>query len=258
MMSKYDSLGDRMKLYEDMECGRKFMPRLPVYARIDGRAFSKFTRGMSRPYDESMTAAMIETTRHLVEQTNATIGYTQSDEISLMWHENVFFDGRIQKMTSQLAAIASVYFLKEAQNHWPQKVKTKLPTFDARVFQLPSIEEAINCFVWREWDATKNSISMAAQSVYSHKELMNKNSSQKQDMLFEKGINWNDYPISFKRGTYVKRILVDKEIDDKTWAKIPEDKRPESKVVKRSIIRALCLDPITSYTMEERKHIFVG
>lgn len=44
-----ETFGDRMKTYESIETGRKFIPLLPVYARIDGRCFSKFTRDMDRP-----------------------------------------------------------------------------------------------------------------------------------------------------------------------------------------------------------------
>jgi len=100
-----DSLGDRMKLYESAEASRRFMPLLPVLARIDGRCFSSFTKGMERPYDSVMTDMMIATTAALVSETNACMGYTQSDEITLAWHSTdlksqIFFDGRIMKMTS--------------------------------------------------------------------------------------------------------------------------------------------------------------
>ena len=88
MSKKLDALGDRLKAYEKMETEAKFLPTLPVYARIDGRCFSKFTRGMERPYDSVMSSMMQETTRYLVEQTGALTGYTQSDEISLVWYSD--------------------------------------------------------------------------------------------------------------------------------------------------------------------------
>jgi tRNAHis guanylyltransferase len=81
-----DALGDRMKGYESAEAGRRLMPLVPVMARIDGRCFSSFTRGMRRPYDPTMSEAMIDTTVQLVKETNACMGYTQSDEITLAWH----------------------------------------------------------------------------------------------------------------------------------------------------------------------------
>ena len=92
-----DELGDRMKFYEGFETSRRFLPGLPLYARIDGRGFSKFTHGMNRPYDQRMIDAMVATTRILVEKTHATVGYCQSDEISLVWinDRHNWFDGKI-------------------------------------------------------------------------------------------------------------------------------------------------------------------
>lgn len=68
-----DSLGDRMKVYEYHETNRRFLPNLPIYARIDGHGFSRFTRGMQRPYDERMSRAMVATAGALVEKTHATL-----------------------------------------------------------------------------------------------------------------------------------------------------------------------------------------
>jgi tRNA(His) 5'-end guanylyltransferase len=60
--------------------------------------------------------------------------------------------------------------------------------------------------IWRQQDATRNSISMAASEYFSHKSLEGVSSNDKQERLFqEKGINWNDYPVKFKRGTVIKK-----------------------------------------------------
>ena len=102
---KEDKFGDRMKMYENIEAQRAFMPGLPICVRIDGRAFHTFTRGMKRPYDEDMSNAMVETMKYLVEQTFACIGYTQSDEITLILSDakEPLFGGRISKLTSVFA-----------------------------------------------------------------------------------------------------------------------------------------------------------
>lgn len=197
-MNSVDELGDRMKLYEQQEAGRRFIPLLPILARIDGRSFHNFTRGMEKPYDKRLCHAMIQTMLKLAIETNATVGYTQSDEISLAFIQEdfkseVFFKGKIQKMTSQLGALATLFFNEEIEKNLPE-FKSRRPTFDARVWQVPNLEEASNVFLWREWDASKNSISMAASSYYSPKQLHGKNSKERQEMLFQKGINWNDYP----------------------------------------------------------------
>ena len=81
-----DALGDRMKEFEMLEAGRRLLPVIPALARIDGRRFSRFTSGLARPYDQRLSDLMIATTKHLVEETNANCGYTQSDEITLTWY----------------------------------------------------------------------------------------------------------------------------------------------------------------------------
>ncbi len=170
-----DNFGDRMKRYEKAESGRRFMPLLPVYARLDGRSFSKFTKGFGRPFDKRMTSVMIDTAKYLVNETHALIGYTQSDEISLVWYSDsidsqIFFDGKIQKMVSVLASLATVMFNECCQMNSLQNAAVSMrPIFDCRVFQLQNKMEATNALLWREQDATKNAISMAARSMFGHK-----------------------------------------------------------------------------------------
>lgn len=115
-----DDFGNRMKAYEAVEAARKLDSQLPIYARIDGRAFSTFTRGMQRPFDPAMTTAMIETAKHLLHATHARIGYTQSDEISLVWladspQSDVFFSGKVHKMVSVLASMAAAKFARRSR-----------------------------------------------------------------------------------------------------------------------------------------------
>ncbi len=208
-MKNIDELGNRIKLYESQFCGSKLIPLIPIVARLDGKSFSSFTRGLGRPYDERLSKLMIDTTKFLVEETNANCGYTQSDEITLVWYSDslssqLYFGGKIFKIISDLSSMCSVYFNKQLPNYIAEKSHLS-PRFDCRVFNAPTLEEAVNAFYWREKDATKNSISMAASFFYSHKFLMGKSGKEKQELLFQKGINWNDYPNFFKRGTYVQR-----------------------------------------------------
>jgi len=88
----------------------------------------------------------------------------------------------------------------------------KLAMFDARVFQIPYHEEVVNYFIWRQQDATRNSISSVAQSMYSPKELHGKKTDEMQEMIFQKGINWNDYSPREKRGSIIRKFLT-KNID---------------------------------------------
>lgn len=211
-----DALGDRMKTYERLETEQRLIPNLPIYVRLDGRGFSKFTKGMDRPYDESMSALMKDTAEHLVSTFGATIGYVQSDEISLVFKNEyespISFDGKKQKLVSLLAASASAYFVYAFSTHFKDMMKVapfeaRLPTFDCRVFNLPSWDEATNAVLWRYLDAIKNSKQMLAQHYFSHKDLQGLNGKILVDKLkTEKNIIWEDYPEYFKSGLFIRKV----------------------------------------------------
>lgn len=249
MMAK-DGLGDRCKGYEAAEAGRRAVRGQPLVARLDGRAFHTFTRDLARPYERGMSMAMIETTRFLVEETRALVGYTQSDEITLAWFEaadsvsEYLFDGRFQKLASVLAGMASAKFCQLVVTHLPSKV-AETPHFDCRVWQVPTLADAMDVFVWREDDATKNSITMAAGAYYSDAELDGKNGSVKQEMLAQKGVSWNDYPRFFQRGTYLQRRTHERALTDDERARIPEAHRPPGGALfKRTQVVELDLPPV--------------
>lgn len=227
--SRFDALGDRMKKYERMETARTLMPGLPIMVRLDGRGFSKFTRGMTRPFHEPMSRAMIETARHMVEETHACFAYTQSDEITLgYWSPDIkneaLFGGRVQKLVSVYAGMATAKFMEQTLLRMPERLK-KLPVLDARVFNMPNLDEMAECVLFRALDCAKNSITMAASAHYPHRELHGKSGGQKHEMLFAKGINWADYPEFFKNGTFLRRETATAEVSAERLAKIPEKHR---------------------------------
>ena len=247
-----DGLGDRCKQFEEREAARAAMRGLPLLARLDGRAFHTFTRGLTRPYDAAMSRCMIETARTLVEQTQARVAYTQSDEITLVWHEpadaptTYLFDGRWQKLGSVLAGIATARFNQLVAEHLPTKAAL-LPHFDCRLWQVPTLADALDVFVWRERDAVKNSISMAASALYTDRELHGQSSPAKQELLFQRGVNWNDYPPFFKRGTYLQRRAFEQPLTDDERARIPEAHRPAPDAVfTRHAVVELDLPPIST------------
>ncbi len=219
------AFGDRMKLYEGAEADRRFLPLLPILARLDGRSFSNFTKDLERPYDPRMSRMMVETTKLLVAESSALVGYTQSDEISLLWHSTshksqVFFDGRVQKMVSVLASLASVAFNRFLADEIPSHAD-RFPVFDCRVWTVPNETEAANTFLWRERDATKNSISMAAHAHLGHDQTMGLSGKEKQAKLLELGVNWNDFPPHFRRGTFVMRKTEKRRFSPEELANLP-------------------------------------
>lgn len=239
-----DQLGDYMKELERAD--EKYAERgKPLFARLDGRAFHTFTRGLQRPYDQLLSDLMVDTTIELVKSTNAYLGYTQSDEITLMWYVPVDgyaqydFRGRIQKLVSLLASIATGYFRDElSKGRIPSKSGYK-PMFDCRVWQVPTLTDAHLVFKWRELDAIKNSISMAAQAHFSHNQLHQVGSEEKKNMLREIGFPWEDEPEFFRKGTYIQRVIKEIEMDEETLKNIPENRRPEGPVLRSFYERVL-------------------
>ncbi|RLD04112.1 MAG: hypothetical protein DRI65_11390 [Chloroflexota bacterium] len=206
-----DDFGNRMKIYEQLATRPTLIPRLPILVRLDGMRFSKLCKKMDKPFDAAMQNTMFTTTRVLVDAFNANMGYTQSDEITLTWYNDnpkseLPWGGRAFKIVSFLASVASVTFRDAYHANFSQSIHPSRGLFDCRVWNVPDKTEGANAFLWREYDATKNSISGAAQAVYSHKTLQGKNGMQMMDMLMEAGINWNDFPYFFKRGVYVRKV----------------------------------------------------
>jgi tRNA(His) 5'-end guanylyltransferase len=223
-MNKGDSLGDRMKGYESVQ-KQLLTRRTPAIIRLDGKAFHTYTkrqlwkydpRASESPFSEVMHGAMALATKHLVDNIQgAVFAYTQSDEISIFlrdwdtlmtqpWH-----NGNIQKIVSVSASLASVafnhYLVSQSQEKsYPVNIN-ELALFDSRVFTLPK-EEVCNYFIWRQQDATRNSIQMLGHFHFSQKQMHGLNNSQVQDkLMLEKQINWNDLDVWKKRGTCVRR-----------------------------------------------------
>lgn len=248
-MSVNDELGLRMKTCYEQIPKTKLMRRTPVAIRIDGKAFHTFTRGFEKPFDERLSNAMIKTMEYLCENIQGCVfGYTQSDEITLILQDyktlttDAWFDYEVQKMCSIAASMTTMAFNRYFDNiiqkwhldniefpgefgmgnvsvadiqYWEayEKALERGAMFDARCFNIPK-EEVCNLVYWRQLDATRNSIQMVGQAVFSHNELQNKTCNMIQDMLMEqRGINWNDYETRWKRGVaWTKNTGVDYEM----------------------------------------------
>lgn len=230
-----NDLGNRMKQYEAVS-KNVLMKKTPVIIRLDGKTFHTFTKNFNKPFDQVLMSAMQQTMKYLCENIQGCVfGYTQSDEITLVLidYPNIdtaaWFDYEVQKMVSVAASMATLAFNRifaDCARSWVQKRIMELrydaeemrykdaldkaiaagAMFDARVFNLPP-NEVVNCLIWRQSDASRNSVQMAGRAVFSHNQLQGKSNSEIQDMLMsEKGINWNDYSIPCKRGSACYKI----------------------------------------------------
>jgi len=207
------SLGDRMKNnYENRY--RLYLPRrIPVMLRLDGKAFHTLTRKMIKPFDEKFHNAMVKAAMALCEEAQGVkLTYIASDEITVLLTDfdklttEAWFNYNIQKMSSIAAAVTSVTFSKEMGVS---------AVFDCRAFSIPK-EEVVNNLVWRQQDWVRNSISMLAQSLFSHKELHQKKQPDMHEMLYEKGINWNNCIDWEKNGTVIMRSK-ERQKDKPNW-----------------------------------------
>lgn len=231
------NLGQRMKTFYEQVPKTRLVRRMPVAIRIDGKAFHTFTRGFQKPFDEVLGNAMVNTMEYLCRNIQGCVfGYTQSDEITLLLIDYqtldtcAWFDYEVQKMCSIAASMATMAFNKFFTAFYEQWRSSNIDSpyefgdeavsaenralneayitalqkgamFDARCFNIPK-EEATNLIYWRQLDATRNSIQMVGQANFSHKELQGCSCNKIQDMLMvNKGINWNDFSVRWKRGT---------------------------------------------------------
>lgn len=223
---EFKNMGDWCKWLEKNFSPEIMIPTLPVIIRLDGNNFHSWTKGLKRPFDKDLTQLMVETTKFLVKETNAVVGYTQSDEITLILFNSdrkvqMYNDGKKQKILSKLSAKCVNFFNDERIKYLPKHNKTAV--FDCRVYQTPTLHDACVQLLWRENDASKNSISMLAQSLFSHKSLQKLDGNQMQDkMMLEKGVNWNDLETKFKRGTYIKRITTSKPFTTSELSSLPK------------------------------------
>lgn len=247
------TLGERMKEYE-FQSRTRLLRKTPVIIRLDGKAFHTFTRGFDKPFDAELMRIMQNTTKALCEQIQGCVfGYTQSDEITLVLVDYqdretcAWYDNQVQKMCSVAASMATNAFNKaifdeihnlKGATEEKDITKRKLllnsifkGSFDARAFNLPQ-HEVINNLIWRQQDATRNSINSVAQSLFPHKQLQGINSKDVQHkMLIEKDVNWNDYSIPEKRGTAVLKDEEGKWYIDYNMPILTEDRDYINKLI---------------------------
>lgn len=225
-MKSKNSLGDRMKRYEGVT-DYTLTRNVPCIIRLDGKAFHTWTTGLTKPWCSDLETCMHYAAIKLCSSIDgARFALTQSDEITLLVVDyqaiksEAWFDYRVQKMASVTASICTAAFNEIASKLMPQHLTKKgYALFDSRVYSVPD-HEVTNVFLWRQQDATRNSIQMLGQSYFSHKQLQKLNSSQIQEKLWEeKNVNWNNLPVYRKRGCCFYKMEYEKnETNRHIWS----------------------------------------
>lgn len=219
-----DDFGDRMKMYE--RSASLVVPSEEILCvRLDGKGFSKFTRKhFVRPFDPYFAELMDHVATTLLEETNANIAYTQSDEITLIYRlegkatEHIF-GGKVNKINSILASTASVEFNNNFEPH-------SRALFDCRSWGVKDSIEASNVLLWRAQDARRNSISMLAHHVLGHEACQNVSTFGMIRALLTRDVDWKDMSPRFKYGAYFKQIAKSVAYDDERLSHIPKKYRP--------------------------------
>lgn len=201
---KFSELDAKMRVYETAH-DHSVLPGIYIVARIDGRCFTSLTKekhNFQAPYDPKFRDIMVETVSHLMQCGFKVIyGYTQSDEISLLFdlNENTF-DRKERKLNSVLAGEASAKF---------SLLLGDMGVFDSRICQLPSKQLVVDYFRWRNEDAHRNALNshcywaLRKEGVSPRKAAatFNKMSvAEKNEFLFQRGVNFNDIESWQKRG----------------------------------------------------------
>lgn len=202
---KFSELDSKMRVFETTN-DQCVLPGIYMVARIDGRHFHTLTKesGMfEAPFDEKFRDLMVGTVEHLMTKSGFSFvyGYTESDEISLLFTlESQDFGRKVRKLNSILAGEASAKF---------SLLYGDIGVFDCRISQLPQISDVIDYFRWRNEDACRNALN-----AWCYWTLRNEGRSQKDatkameglsvadknELLFQRGINFNDLPSWQKRG----------------------------------------------------------
>ncbi|HEY9753876.1 MAG TPA: tRNA(His) guanylyltransferase Thg1 family protein [Oculatellaceae cyanobacterium] len=202
---RFSELDNRMRVYEEHE-DRCVLPGIFMVARIDGRNFTRLTKEVHKfksPFDERVRDMMVETTEHLMNcGFNVLFGYTQSDEISLLFHyEENAFERKVRKYNSILAGEASAKF---------SLLLKDLACFDCRLCELPNESLVVDYFRWRNEDAHRNALSAHCYWLLRQQgrsasdaaaQLERCSTAQKNELLFQHGINFNELPHWQKRGS---------------------------------------------------------
>lgn len=244
MRQDFESLGDTLKGIERNN-QQHLSDMFPVYARLDGKKFSKFTRGMDKPFDDAFNQMMTELCHVLVEETNAKLVYHQSDEISLYWDttNDMMYGGRKDKMVGELCGLAASKFMQLTQECFPDKVE-RFPRFDCRIFNVDQ-STAVDFFMWRQMDCIKNSVSQLASAYFSHKKLLHVTTNMRKQMLNDINKPWEELNPMYKYGTFLRKEQELQDIDKTHIDPIYHHNVPDKAL--RNVIKRRIYSPIQQF-----------
>jgi len=198
----------------------KLIKKLPLVINLNGRSFKKNTSLLPKPYSTKFFEAICSSVIKLASEIDGTVFvYSFNDEIIIISKNNqtidteMWYDGNLQKINSAAASIATLSFYKAAEEFGLNIIGD--PTFISKSFVVPSISEVVNFLIYKQHQAYYSAVSFSCfyelskkfDIDYVNKILLNTTIDDKIDILLEKcDIDFNDYPIPFRKGIGCYRI----------------------------------------------------
>lgn len=209
-MEPKKSLAAWMEEFERLETGRRSHRRW-LMVRVDGKNFSRYSTALEKPFDRRFEDTMCAVAKGLLYELGGAVAYTQSDEVTVgiylhHAHATLPYGGRYQKVASVAAAVATAVWNQEVGvGRMVPRQNGTMALFDGRAWSPPSLWETANVFVWRQRDAVRNSVSMAASARFSHRALMGKTVEERRLMLVDIGVPWEMERMRSRMGIFLRR-----------------------------------------------------
>ncbi|KAL0476559.1 hypothetical protein AKO1_006057 [Acrasis kona] len=270
----YDVISERMKNYENDQ-GPLLDDTKPFMMRLDGHKFSTFASPFRKPFDDLLHNVMVATANDLLTHYHCTTAYTQSDEITLVFpalnnkdakegEENIvrtpLHSGRVLKLCTLASGYCTARFnfhcLRLADS-WPseaqklvgaskgsnfnyERIQSNLrggvAYFDARAFNVESEQDLLDNVMWRsKFDCRRNSMNNLGRMYFSSKQMNGVKNRELNEMLLQKNVNFNDWPLSFRYGTFIKKELTERVGTNPITGK--------SETVQRAVVKCYALEP---------------
>ncbi len=251
----FKELEAQCKWYEKNFSLEKMIPHLPVILRFDGNNFSSWTRKLTKPFDERFVRVMERLTEFLVHETGAMCGYHQSDEITLILRPKteggggIYHEGKKQKILSKLTSKATINFNEFVREEFDGVMSVGI--FDCRLYQVPTLEIALDQIIWRQMDGIRNSKQAFAHARLGHKAILNKSTTEMIEMVYkETGEDWNKLPLNHRNGQmFVNRIKTTPFTPEEIEKLPPKHNyfRNPSMVIERKVISKLTTFNFSSF-----------
>ncbi len=216
-----NKLKDRVERYQSVS-DHRLLDRVPIIICVNGRGFSKVTQLLDKPYCPKFAECILSTTLRLCQDVEGSLfAYQHNDEIVIVARNDQrddtspWYDNKLQKICSVTSAIATMHF-----NEIASKIDlnvTGAPIFTSQVFAVPTLGEAVNTIIYKQQQNFHTSIQSAC--LYELIKKYDKNNikemmaglsvDEKVDLLHQEAdINFNDYPVSFRRGAAAYKVPI--------------------------------------------------